>query len=307
MNALALAHKAKQSIGQGRDDMIGPIVSRGLPTLVTIADVPPATKSRDTIDHDLSNVNSGGGDYSLTDTSNAPEQWDKIQDWFNELTFYSMVFQFFGEDLKEQQASLGWWIIIISSFTSFLTLFNLEPFHLSGSDKEAYEWFKGVILACLSITTTLIAAWMKKKGYVRRIKEIDKRIGCLETFLSRLEYQIRLVPVEYRQDYLKFITERRNEYTDLSVYTNLISPSELMQTVYTITRYNSPMVKGVWPWYDPATKKARPSFSQHIIDTYHDKNSWRAMCCHMCAPRNNDRSNPLLAVSTGSPDMGLDR
>lgn len=226
----------------------------------------------------------------------SPKQWNKIQNWFNELTFYSKVFQFFGEELKEQEASLGWWIIIISSFTSFITLFSPVPLELSDDGNMSYEWGKGLVLTSLSITTTLIAAWMKKEGYVRRIKEIDKRIGCLESFLSRLDYQIHLVPLQRRANYFKFITERRDEYTDLSIYTNLISPSELMHTVYKITRYNAPMVQGIWPWYDPVTKRTCPSFSRHILDTYDGSFGTRVMTCSLCGPNtpNSRSSNPLL-------------
>ena len=283
------------------------------PTIITTA-TPAPTTTDTTIDSIVIDL-----------AYDSQEQWDKIHSWFNELTFYSKVFQFFGEELKEQESSLGWLIIIISSFTSFITLFRLDPFELSDDGNASYDWSKSILLTSLSITTTLIAAWMKKEGYVRRIKEIDKRIGCLESFLGRLDYQIHLVPIQRRENYFKFITERRDEYTDLSIYTNLISPSELMHTVYNITRYNAPMVQGIWPWYDPKTKQTRPAFSQHIIDTYDEMFSYRARICSFCGcePSNRRAKNPLLhsphspgksvgpdagpdALASGAVDTGLE-
>ena len=59
------------------------------------------------------------------------EQWAKIQGWSNELLFYSKVFQYFGEIIKDKEGMLGWWIIMISSFSSFITLFSLDPFSLT--------------------------------------------------------------------------------------------------------------------------------------------------------------------------------
>ena len=49
------------------------------------------------------------------------DNWHKVKGWYNELNFYSRVFQHFGESIKETESQLGWYIILISSFASFLT------------------------------------------------------------------------------------------------------------------------------------------------------------------------------------------
>ena len=94
---------------------------------------------------------------------NDDEEWMKIEGWYNELNFYSKVFQYFGEIIKHKEGIFGWWIILISSFSSFITLISLEPFNLTEIHNTYYNWGKSVLLAFLSLGTTLIAAWVKKK------------------------------------------------------------------------------------------------------------------------------------------------
>ena len=233
-----------------------------------------------------------------TDTESAEEEycepceWEKILGWYNELNFYSRVFQFFGEHIKEKESMFGWWIILISSLSSFLTLLTIEPFNLTGYELEIYNWGKSVGLSSLSIGTTLIASWVKKKNYITRIQIIDKRVARLEKFLAALDYQARLVPKENRDDYFKFITKMKDEYNELSTYSNIIRPSEFSKTVYIITRYHAPTVRGMWPWYDTKTNKPRREFAQSIIRTYESQNF---LCRRICRSKKYiDKFNPLL-------------
>lgn len=220
--------------------------------------------------------------------SNYTNDWKKINGWYNELNYYSKVLQFFGESIKEYESMYGWWIIVISSLSSFITLLTFEPFDFSTNTEQYYTWGKSIVISILTVTTTLIAAWIKKKNYVKRIKDIDKRINRIEVFKGKLDYQARLVPMESRQDYLSFIDELRDEYNELSIYTNLISPSEFSETVYIITKYHPLYVKYQWPWYD--TKKNRPhvSFAKDIIEIYEAQN----ICSTCCSHRN--KKNPLF-------------
>lgn len=230
-----------------------------------------------------------------TDDTNDGD-WYKVKGWYNELSFYSKVFQFFVEDIKETESKYGWWIILISSVTSFTTLFTLDPFNLSEQDTVYYNWIKNLVISVLTIVTTLIAAWVKKKGYVKRIQAIDKRISRMEKFTGLLDYQFRLVPRENRQNYLEFITKMRNEHDELSIYSNLISPSEFTRTMYTITKYNAPLVNGSWPWFNTTTQQPRPGFAKNIIKTYEAQYSCKTWCCNLlCCRENNLDNNPLLA------------
>lgn len=221
--------------------------------------------------------------------------WDKVKGWYDELLFYSKVFQFFVEDIKENESMLGWWIIILSSFTTFVTLLSSESFGIEEESYASYEKPKVLIISSISMITTLIASWIKKKGYVKRIHDIDKRISRLEQFLSKIDYQLRLVPDDKRMDFFEFINTMKDEYTDLAIYTNLISPSEFTNSLYNITKYNAPMVIGTWPWYDNSTGTPQTNFTKHVIDTYQVQYSWSSWLCFICKyNQNNDATNPLL-------------
>ena len=149
----------------------------------------------------------------------------------------------------------------------------------------------------MSVCTTLIASWVKKKGYVKRIQAIDKRIGRLEKFIGILDYQFRLVPREKRQNYLEFITKMRDEHNELSIYSNLISPSEFTRTIYIITRFNAPLINGSWPWYNTTTKKPRPGFARNIIKAYESQYSYKAWCAiALCCSDDSLKNNPLLFI-----------
>jgi len=234
---------------------------------------------------------SGASDTS----SEEQDEWYKVKGWYNELNFYSKVFQFFVEEIKERESKYGWWIIVISTMSSFATLFALEPFDLSEADNVLYNWTKNLVISVMTFTTTLIAAWVKKKGYVKRIQAIDKRIARLEKFLGVLDYQTRLVPKTNRENYMDFITKLRDEHNNLAIYSTLISPSEFTRTVYIITRYNAPLVNGTWPWYNTVSKTPRADFALNIIRAYEAEYSCRIWCRN--AIRCKDQSivnNPLL-------------
>ena len=148
----------------------------------------------------------------------------------------------------------------------------------------------------MTVFTTLIASWVKKKGFVKRIQDVDKRIARLEKFLGKLDYQIRLVPLDKREDYAKFVEDNREEYTELSIYSSLLSPAEFTYTVYMITRFHTPIVRETWPWYNTITKRPRKNFARDLIKTYESQYSWNAwLKATICCGWNNiDEYNPLL-------------
>ncbi len=223
------------------------------------------------------------------------DNWYKVKGWYNELNFYSKVFQFFLEYIKDIESTLGWWIIMISSLTSFITMFNVDPFKLDEEYTSYYNWVKDISISFLSVITTLIASWIKKKSYIKRIQAIDKRISSLEKFIGLLDYQFRLIPKEQRNNYFDFVTKHREEHDTLAMYSNLISPSEFTYIVYYITRYNAPLVNGIWPWYDSITEKPRKGFALNIIKAYESNYSWRAWVSQIiCCFKNDLEFNPLI-------------
>ena len=96
-----------------------------------------------------------------------------------------------------------------------------------------------------------------------------------------------------RTPYYEFIAEMRDEYTELSIYTDILRPAEFTYTVYLITRFNSPMIRNTWPWYDTVTKEPRREFARNIIKTYElQYGIWYKFWC--CSNQKIDNYNPLL-------------
>ena len=96
------------------------------------------------------------------------DNWYKVKGWYNELSYYSKVFQFFVEEIKETESKYGWWIIVVSSMTSFITMSTLDPFNLNEQETIYYNWTKNLVISVLTIFTTLIATWIKKKGLYQK-------------------------------------------------------------------------------------------------------------------------------------------
>jgi hypothetical protein len=290
-----------QSVDQNEVDTEN-IFNVQVPDILENNDTSQLQEDGDEIDRDFFNVQVPDIIVGNNDTSQLQEDdgddgdWYKVKGWYNELSFYSKVFQFFVEDIKESESKYGWWIILISSFTSFTTLFTLDPFNLTEENIVYYTWIKNLVISIMTIFTTLIATWVKKKGYVKRIQAIDKRIARLEKFIGFLDYQFRLVPRANRQNYLEFITKMRDEHNELSIYSNLISPSEFTRTMYIITKYNAPLVRGAWPWYNTTTQRPRPGFARNIIRTYEKQYSYKTWLYNLlcCCRESSISNNPLL-------------
>ena len=296
-DATKVEDKVEDKVDEGDEEKVEDKVDEGKEdTSVGFFDVevPDILRGDDTADDILENDEKVEEEVPETNSN-----WYKVKGWYNELSFYSKVFQFFVEEIKETESKYGWWIIVISSVTSFVTMFTLDPFNLTEQNTIYYTWIKNLVISVMAVVTTLIAAWVKKKGFVKRIQDIDKRIGRLEKFLGILDYQFRLVPREKRENYLEFITKMRDEHNELSIYSNLISPSEFTRTIYIITRYNAPLVSGSWPWYNTTTKKPRADFARNIIKAYESQYSCKAWCHSViCCKENSLANNPLLETKS---------
>ena len=104
-----------------------------------------------------------------------------LEQWIEPMQYVLVTLQYLNDCLKEKEGTVGWWLILITSFTSFLTLFTPKELGTNTEFNVHYDWSKGVLLSVLSFTATLLASWAKKKGFVKRIKELDKRIYAIET------------------------------------------------------------------------------------------------------------------------------
>ena len=221
-----------------------------------------------------------------------------VIEWINSLNFISIILQFLGEHLKEIESTIGWIIILLTSLISFITLFDLESLGTDSVFNTYYNWGKSVTLSLLSITTTLLAAWSKKKQFVKRIKEIDKQVNELERTVGEF-YSITGLPIEYRTNYINFYNENIDKYKELSCFNHLITPRELNYVLYTITKYYPNLTGKSWPWYD-MDENPNIKFGHDIIKSYEYTNYTtgfrKFIYCYYCRSKccyNFDDGNPF--------------
>ena len=207
------------------------------------------------------NEDSGNQTSSLEDSlSREPidphnlEKWRDIgektinETWIEPLKYVLVTLQYLNDCLKDKEATVGWWLILITSFTSFLTLFTPKELGTNDEFNKHYDWSKSNLLSVLSFTATLLASWAKKKGFVKRIKDLDKRIYSIETKKSVVSSVLTL-PVEDRPQYIYFYKEHIAEVQDLLCYNQLVSPTEMNEVLYNLTKNYPTLIKNIQPWY----------------------------------------------------------
>lgn len=187
------------------------------------------------------------------------EKWRDIgektinESWIEPLKYVLVTLQYLNDCLKDKEATVGWWLILITSFTSFLTLFTPKELGTGDEFNKHYDWSKSNLLSVLSFTATLLASWAKKKGFVKRIKDLDKRIYSIETKKSVVSSVLTL-PVEDRPQYIYFYKEHIAEVQDLLCYNQLVSPTEMNEVLYNLTKNYPTLIKNIQPWYKKVGK-----------------------------------------------------
>lgn len=172
-----------------------------------------------------------------------------LEQWIEPMQYVLVTLQYLNDCLKEKEGTVGWWLILITSFTSFLTLFTPKELGTNTEFNVHYDWSKGVLLSVLSFTATLLASWAKKKGFVKRIKELDKRIYAIETKSSVVSSVLDL-PIEDRPQYITFYKDNITEVQELLCYNQLISPTEMNEVLYQLTKNYPTLIKDIKPWYE---------------------------------------------------------
>jgi len=233
-----------------------------------------------------------------------------IRKWYNNLKYINIILQFFAEDLKDTESSLGWWIIIISSFISFINLLAFDKILISDSFNNYYYWSKSIFVAILAAITSLLGSWIKKKNYIKRIKEIDKRVYDIERLLNKLEYQLNVINIEEKISNLDFCKKHKTLVNDLLSYSQIISPSEIKDTLYIITKYYPDMVLNIYPWYlyDDLTNTWTLHLDKctQIIESYEHYNRKNTyvkclkyiFCCKCCLEKKNNYNGLLQQYET---------
>jgi len=167
------------------------------------------------------------------------------------LKYNRIVSSFYLDSLRQREERWSWMIVLISTLTSGFTVAN----NVETTPFESYNLIVNVVLTASSMTTSLIAAWIKKQRFVEKINEIDKYLVDLNKLCEELELQFSLLEGD-RLSYKQFKETYLPQITKFVSTNPMIPPNEWKNAVREITlRYpelidpdNSETNK-LWPWF----------------------------------------------------------
>lgn len=169
------------------------------------------------------------------------------------LKYNRIISSFYLNNLKNKEHKWSWMIIVISTMTSGLTVANnVEQVN---APFDNYNTYVNIMLTVSSMSTSLIAAWIKKQMFIEKINEIDKYLYELNALCEDLEIQLSLLNtdrLEY-EDFKKAYIPRMTQYLTTNP---IIPPLEWKKCIREIT-LDYPELLNVddsednkmWPWY----------------------------------------------------------
>jgi len=196
------------------------------------------------------------------------------------LKYYRIINNFFFFELKKREGNLSWAIIVLSSFSSVLSLINTQQELFTYSSTLA-KWF----LVLITLIITLISAYIKKQQFIDKINTIDRYLQQLNQIVEELNITFILAP-DKREGYDEFCKKYIPIIKNLSVSPASFSPNEWKRIVYTITKYYPELIQGdgtnnelLWPWFymddkerlsklSDDQKREESRFGKNIITSY---------------------------------------
>jgi len=169
------------------------------------------------------------------------------------LKYNRIVSSFYLNNLKIGEHKWSWMIIIISTLTSGLTVAN----NVAPEDAPIinYNTYVNILLTVSSMSTSLIAAWIKKQMFIERINEIDKFLIDLNALCEDLEIQLSLLNTD-RLTYNDFKKKYIPQMTQYLTTNPIIPPDEWKRCIKEITTDYPELLNiddsednKLWPWY----------------------------------------------------------
>lgn len=195
------------------------------------------------------------------------------------LKYYRIINNFYIFELKKKEGRLSWGIIVLSSFSSVLSLVNtnIDIFPYSAI---IVKWS----LVFLTLITTLISSYIKKQQFIERINKIDRYLQQLNQTIEDLNITFILEPRK-REEYDEFCKKYVPIIKTLSVYPDAFSPKEWKRIVYTISKHYPELIHGdgtntelLWPWYNynvPDGARKLGPFKNYIMDSFDNQKSYK--------------------------------
>jgi len=167
------------------------------------------------------------------------------------LKYNRIIGQFYLDNLRKKEDKLSWWIMIISTLTSGLTIAN-------NVEEEPFKYFDILVNSSLTVSsmvTSLIAAWIKKQKFVEKINEIDKYLININTLCEEIEVQFLLLEID-RIPYDKFKGHYLPQITQYVSSNPMIPPDQWKKCVKEITFKYPQLIEPdnneenkLWPWF----------------------------------------------------------
>lgn len=169
------------------------------------------------------------------------------------LKYNRIVSSFYLNNLRNSEHKWSWMIIVISTMTSGLTVANNVD--ESNAPIENYNTYVNVLLTVSSMSTSLIAAWIKKQMFIEKINEIDKYLYELNSLCEELEIQLSLLNTD-RLKYDEFKKIYIPKMTQYLTTNPIIPPLEWKRCIREITLDYPELLNmddsednKLWPWY----------------------------------------------------------
>lgn len=189
------------------------------------------------------------------------------------LSYMCLIYHFYYFKLKQIEGYWSWSIIVFSSFSSALSLFQYHE------EQKTLELMVKICLTVFSLIITLISAWVKKQNYVERISEIGKYSVKLSKLKNKIKAELEN-PIQDRITYLQFTTKYKKDIVEFISNRPLISPYEWKETTFTISKYYPELAAYEFPW------NKIENYGSHIMETYRKlkyNSLWhRIKYCYYC-------------------------
>lgn len=167
------------------------------------------------------------------------------------LKFNREVTRFYFYRVRKEEGYWSWMLIILATFTSTITLGNNvtnEPFLY-------YFTIIKILLTLLAACTTLVAAWIKKQGYIERINNCDRYLQKAAQLIEAFDLILINGP-SFRMSYSEFDNKLIPIYRNLSTIPPM-SPNEQKYCEYLITVNHPELISTddspemrLWPWFE---------------------------------------------------------
>ena len=178
-----------------------------------------------------------------------------VKYYVNFLSYMCLIYHFYFFKLKQIEGYWSWAIIVFSSLSSALSLFQYHD------EKYYLELSVKITITVFTLIITLISAWVKKQNYVERISELGK----YSIKLNKLKNTVKSVieePINNRIDYIEFTKLYKKDIIEFISNRPLISPYEWKETVFIISKYYPELAAYEFPW------NKVENYGFHAMETY---------------------------------------